>query len=77
MSQIDRGRFQIVLAQMLLETGDLAARKACGDGAGGRCGSDRCLKMRAAWLIEDDDPDRAIQDLRIGFWTTMPRMRRR
>jgi tetratricopeptide (TPR) repeat protein len=65
LSQIDRGRFQIVLAQMRLETGDVAGAQNLVDTVlEGDAGQTDALKMRAAWLIEDDDSDRAIQDLR-------------
>jgi tetratricopeptide (TPR) repeat protein len=65
LSRIDRGRFQIVLAQMLLETGDIAGAQQLVDTVlEDDAGQIDALKMRAGWLIEDDDPDRAIQDLR-------------
>lgn len=65
LSPIDRGRFQIVLAQMLLETGDIMGAQQLVDTVlEDDAGQTDALKMRAGWLIEDDDPDRAIQDLR-------------
>jgi tetratricopeptide (TPR) repeat protein len=65
LSQIERGRFQIVLAQMLLDTGNVVgAQRLVDTTLEADAGQPDALKMRAAWLIEDDDPDRAIQDLR-------------
>lgn len=65
LTQIERGRFQVILAQMLLETGNLVGAQRLVDTAlEADPGQTDALKMRAAWLIEDDDPDQAIQDLR-------------
>lgn len=65
LNQIERGRFQVILAQMLLETGNLVGAQRLVDTAlEADAGQTDALKMRAAWLIEDDDPDQAIQDLR-------------
>ncbi|MEJ6391578.1 tetratricopeptide repeat protein [Gymnodinialimonas ulvae] len=65
LTQIERGRFQIILAQMLLQNGNLVGAQRLVDTAlEADPGQTDALKMRAAWLIEDDDPDQAIQDLR-------------
>ena len=65
LTQIERGRFQIILAQMLLESGNLVGAQRLVDTAlETDPGQTDALKMRAAWLIEGDDPDQAIQDLR-------------
>lgn len=61
-------RLKTTLAQMLIATGDQVGARALvedvieGDGA-----NVEALRMRAAWKIQDDDPDGAITDLRTAL----------
>ncbi|MEX0351328.1 MAG: tetratricopeptide repeat protein [Paracoccaceae bacterium] len=65
LSLIDRGRYQMVLAQMLLQDGDTAAAQGLVDAVlGADPNQTDALKMRAVWLIEEDDTQSAIRNLR-------------
>jgi cellulose synthase operon protein C len=62
---LERGQFQIVLAQMLLADGNtVGAQRLVDTVLEADPGQTEALKMRAGWLIEDDATDRAIQTLR-------------
>lgn len=65
LSEIERGRYQTALARMLLEDGNLVgAQRLIDTVLEADAIQPDALKMRAAWLIEGDDTDRAIQNLR-------------
>ncbi len=65
LSGSERGRYQTALARMLLEDGNLVGAQRLVDTVlEADPNQTDALKMRAAWLIEGDDTDRAIQNLR-------------
>jgi predicted Zn-dependent protease len=65
LAALERGRFQVVLARMLLRDGNtVGAQRLVDTVLEAEPGQTEALKMRAAWLIEGDDTDRAIQTLR-------------
>lgn len=65
---LERGQFQVVLAQMLLAEGDMVGAQRLVDAVlEADDGNTEALKMRAGWLIDGDDTDRAIQTLRVAM----------
>jgi tetratricopeptide (TPR) repeat protein len=61
----DASRFEVVLAQMLLSTGDsVGARARVENVLEGNATQPDALRMKAAWLIEGDEADEAIAALR-------------
>ena len=63
-----RGQVQVSIAQMLLAEGNAVGARSLIEEVLARDGSQvQALGMMAAWMIEDDDPDRAIALLRTAL----------
>lgn len=68
LSLTERGNIQVSLARMLLDSGNVVgARAQVEEVLEDDPSQVDALKMRAAWLIEEDEADRAIAALRIAL----------
>ncbi len=70
LSVVETGQVRITLARMLLASGNpVGARAQVEQTLESDPGQSEALKMQAAWLIEEDEADRAIASLRTALET--------